>query len=47
MSSDPMHIHKIILLTPRDRRQIVGVTLKVLRGGGDEAVRANQDAVLH
>lgn len=34
-----MHIHKIILLTPRDRRQIVGVTLKVLRGWrgeGDE-----------
>lgn len=42
-SSGPMHIHKIILLTPRDRRQIVGVTLKVLRGrrggGSDEAVR--------
>lgn len=41
--SSPMHIHKIILLTPRDRRQIVGVTLKVLRrrrgGGSDEAVR--------
>jgi len=28
-----MHIHKIILLTPRDRRQIVEVTLKVLRRG--------------
>jgi len=45
-----MHIHKIILLTPRDQRQIVGVTLKVLRGrrdGEDEAVRANQDVVLH
>jgi len=29
-----MHIHKIILLTPRDRRQIVEVTLKVLRDEG-------------
>lgn len=28
-----MHIHKIILLTPRDRRQIVGVTLKCSEGG--------------
>jgi len=32
-SSGPMHIHKIILLTPRDRRQIVGVTLKCSEGG--------------
>jgi len=54
-SSGPMHIHKIILLTPRDRRQIVGVTLKCSEGGeadgkgeGDEALRAqNQDAALH
>jgi len=54
-----MHIHKIILLTPRDRRQIVEVTLKVLRDegtgsdrggagrGGEGARGANQDAELH
>lgn len=44
-SSGPMHIHKIILLTPRDRRQIVGANAEsapraARRGGGsDEAVR--------